>query len=69
MKIISTEQSQVLAGRIADAAKTTLIDVKFSRFPDGEMYLCANGLDEDMVIVGSVVDSDSLVQLVLLIDA
>lgn len=69
MKIISTEPSQVLAGRIADAAKTSIIDVKFSRFPDGEMYLCANGLDEDMVIVGSVVDSDSLVQLVLLIDA
>ncbi|WAC04953.1 MAG: ribose-phosphate diphosphokinase [Methanoregula sp.] len=69
MKIISTEPSQVLAGRIADAAKTSIIDVKFSRFPDGELYLCANGLEEDMVIVGSVVDSDSLVQLVLLIDA
>jgi ribose-phosphate pyrophosphokinase len=69
MKIISTEPSQVLAGRIADATKTSIIDVKFSRFPDGELYLCTNGLDEDMVIVGSVVDSDSLVQLVLLIDA
>jgi ribose-phosphate pyrophosphokinase len=69
MKIISTEPSQVLAGRIADALKTTLIGVKFSRFPDGELYLCANELDEDMVIVGSVVDSDSLIQLVLLIDA
>jgi len=69
MKIISTEPSQVLAGRIADALKTNIIDVKFSRFPDGELYLCANELDEDMVIVGSVVDSDSLIQLVLLIDA
>ena len=69
MKIISTEPSQVLAGRIADALKTTIIDVKFSRFPDGELYLCAKGLDDDMVIVGSVVDSDSLIQLVLLIDA
>ena len=69
MKIISTEPSQVLAGRIADALKTTIIGVKFSRFPDGELYLCANELDEDMVIVGSVVDSDSLIQLVLLIDA
>jgi len=69
MKIISSEPSQVLAGRIADALKTSIIDVKFSRFPDGELYLCANGLDEDMVIVGSLVDSDSLIQLVLLIDA
>jgi ribose-phosphate pyrophosphokinase len=69
MKIVSTEPSQVLAGRIADALNTSVVDVKFSRFPDGELYLCANGLDEDMIIVGSVVDNDSLVQLVLLIDA
>jgi ribose-phosphate pyrophosphokinase len=68
MKVISTEPSQVLAGRIADALNTTVVGVKFSRFPDGELYLCANGLDEEMLIVGSVVDSDSLVQLVLLID-
>lgn len=68
MKLISTEPSQVLAGRIADALNTAVVGVKFSRFPDGELYLCANGLDEEMVIVGSVVDSDSLVQLVLLID-
>jgi ribose-phosphate pyrophosphokinase len=69
MKVISTEPSQVLAGRIADVLNTAVVDVKFSRFPDGEHYLCASGLDEEMVIVGSVVDSDSLVQLVLLIDA
>jgi ribose-phosphate pyrophosphokinase len=69
MKIVSTEPSQVLAGRIADALNISVVDVKFSRFPDGELYLCANGLEEDMIIVGSVVDNDSLVQLVLLIDA
>jgi ribose-phosphate pyrophosphokinase len=69
MKLVSTEPSQVLASRIADALNASVVDVKFSRFPDGELYLCADGLDEDMIIVGSVVDSDSLVQLVLLIDA
>ncbi len=69
MKLVSTEPSQVLASRIADALNASVVDVKFSCFPDGELYLCANGLDEDMIIVGSVVDSDSLVQLVLLIDA
>jgi ribose-phosphate pyrophosphokinase len=69
MKIVSTEPSQVIAGRIADALNIPIVDVKFSRFPDGEHYLCANGLDTDMIIVGSVVDSDSLIQLVLLIDA
>ena len=69
MKIVSTEPSQVIAGRIADALTIPVVDVKFSRFPDGELYLCANGLDTDMIIVGSVVDSDSLIQLMLLIDA
>lgn len=69
MKVISTEPSQVLASRIADALNTTVVDVKFSRFPDGELYLCAGSLDAEMVIVGSIVDSDSLIQLMLLIDA
>jgi ribose-phosphate pyrophosphokinase len=69
MKIVSTEPSQVIASRVAEAMNTSVVYVKFSRFPDGELYLCANGLDEDMIIVGSVVDNDSLVQLVLLIDA
>jgi ribose-phosphate pyrophosphokinase len=69
MKIVSTEPSQVIASRVAEAMNTSVVYVKFSRFPDGELYLCANGLEEDMIIVGSVVDNDSLVQLVLLIDA
>jgi ribose-phosphate pyrophosphokinase len=69
MKIVSTEPSQVIASRVADAMNVPVVYVKFSRFPDGELYLCANGLDDDMIIVGSVVDNDSLVQLVLLIDA
>jgi ribose-phosphate pyrophosphokinase len=69
MKIVSTEPSQVIASLVAEAMNTSVVYVKFSRFPDGELYLCANGLEEDMIIVGSVVDNDSLVQLVLLIDA
>jgi ribose-phosphate pyrophosphokinase len=69
MKVICTEQSQVLATRVAQALKTTIVDVKYSRFPDGEYYLQAGKTDDEMVIVGSVVDNDSLVQLMLLIDA
>jgi ribose-phosphate pyrophosphokinase len=69
MKVIGTEPSQVLAGRIADSLKTEIVDVKFSRFPDGELYLRAGSLSDEMVIVGSVIDSDSLVELLLLIDA
>jgi ribose-phosphate pyrophosphokinase len=69
MKVICTEQSQVLATQIARALKTTVVDVKYSRFPDGELCLLAGEIDDAMVIVGSVVDSDSLVQLMLLVDA
>jgi ribose-phosphate pyrophosphokinase len=69
MKVICTERSQVLATHIARALKTTLVNVSFSRFPDGELYLVAGEIDDEMVVVGSVVDSDSLVQLMLLVDA
>ena len=69
MKVICTEQSQVLATRVARALKTTVVDVKYSRFPDGEQYLLAGEIDDEMVIVGSVVGNDSLVQLMLLVDA
>ncbi|MGB9175787.1 MAG: ribose-phosphate diphosphokinase [Methanoregula sp.] len=69
MKVICTEKSPVLATRVAKALKTTVVDVRYSRFPDGEQYLLAGEIDDEMVIVGSVVDNDSLVQLMLLVDA
>jgi ribose-phosphate pyrophosphokinase len=69
MKVICTEKSQILATSLARALKTTVVEVKYSRFPDGEHYLVAGDLDEETIIVGSVVDNDSLVQLILLIDA
>lgn len=69
MKVISTESSQILAGRIAGAMQTGIVDVRFSRFPDGELYLMTDALDEKTVIVGSTVDNDALIQLLLLIDA
>lgn len=69
MKVICTEQSQVLATQVARALKTTVVDVKYSRFPDGEHYLLTGEIDDEMTIVGSVVDNDSLVQLMLLVDA
>ena len=69
MKVICTEKSQILATRLARAQKTTVVDVKYSRFPDGELYLVVGELDHETVIVSSVVDNDALVQLLLLIDA
>lgn len=69
MRVISTEHSQVLATRVARALDVKLVDVTFSRFPDGEHYLKTGELDDETVIIGSVPDNDALVQLILLIDA
>jgi ribose-phosphate pyrophosphokinase len=69
MKVISTEYSQILAARIAQESNSDLVDVRFSRFPDGEHYLRAGPIGDEVLIIGSVVNSDSLVQLLLLIDA
>ncbi len=69
MKVISTEYSQILASRIAKEIGSEIVDVGFSRFPDGEHYLRTGTIGDEILIVGSVVDSDSLVQLLLLIDA
>jgi len=69
MKVISTEYSQILAARLANVMKSDLVDVRFSRFPDGEHSLKAGQVGDDVLVVGSVTCSDALVQLVLLIDA
>jgi len=69
MKVICTEKSQILASSLARALKTAVVEVKYSRFPDGEQYLITGELDDETIIVGSVVDNDALVQLILMIDA
>lgn len=69
MKIISTRRSQVLAGRIASVTDYPLVDVRWTQFPDGEIYLKTGEISDQMVIVGSLVGSDDLVELLLLTDA
>jgi ribose-phosphate pyrophosphokinase len=69
MKVICTEKSQILGINLARELKTDVVEVKYSRFPDGEQYLITGELDDDTIIVGSVVDNDALVQLLLIIDA
>jgi ribose-phosphate pyrophosphokinase len=69
MKVICTEKSQILGTNLARALKTPVVEVKYSRFPDGEQYLITGELDDETIIVGSVVDNDALVQLLLIIDA
>jgi len=69
VKVVSTEQSQVLGARIADRLGVQVADVRFSRFPDGEEYLRVDEPDDEMVVVGSFSDARSLVQLLLVLDA
>ena len=69
MRIISTERSQVLAARISEKLGVPLVETKFARFPDGEMHLRCGELDDETLIVSSVVNNDMLVQTLLAIDA
>lgn len=69
MRIISTERSQVLAARISERLGVPLAETKFARFPDGEMYLRCSDLDDETLIVSSIVDSNMFVQTLLAIDA
>jgi ribose-phosphate pyrophosphokinase len=69
MKVVCTESSQILGARIAESLGAGLADVKFSRFPDGELYLQAGVLDDETVVVGSMTSPEALVQLILLVDA
>jgi ribose-phosphate pyrophosphokinase len=69
MRIISTERSQVLAARVAEKLGIPLVETKFTRFPDGEMYLRCGELDDETLIVSSIVDNDMFVQTLLAIDA
>ncbi len=69
MKVISTESSQILGARVASLLGAGVVDVRFSRFPDGELYLRAGEIGREVTIVGSVISNDSLVQLMLLVNA
>ncbi len=44
-------------------------DVKRERFPDGELYIRADDPDPDTVIISSIQDADSFLELLLLLDA
>ncbi len=69
MKIACTDRSRALGGRIARELGAGVVDTAFSRFPDGEIYLRTGSLDDTTIVVGSLLSSDSLVELLLLIDA
>jgi len=69
MKVIYTDKSQIIASKVAKSLGAPLGEVKKSRFPDNEIYLRAVELDDRTVIVSSLPDAESIVELLLLIDA
>ncbi len=68
MLVLSTERSQILAGRLSAILGQPLGDIKWQKFPDGEIYMRASKIEKEVVIVASIVTSDDLVELLLLND-
>lgn len=68
MKVVSTQRSQVLAGRLATALNIPVIDTRWQKFPDGEIYVRAVQPAEKVIICGSILTSDDLIELLLLKD-
>ena len=69
MKVIYTEKSQLLAARTAQKLGCKLSNVKYTTFPDGELYVRVEELDDEMVVVASTVDTTTALQVMLLMDA
>ena len=69
MKVIYTEKSQKLAAREARKLGCRIAEVKYTTFPDGEQYVRVMDLDDNMVIIASTVDSQSMLQAILMLDA
>ena len=69
MKVACSGRSRALGARIAEHLGAGLAETRISRFPDGEIYLQTGPLDETTIVVGSLLSGDSLVELLLLIDA
>ncbi len=55
--------------KVAKALDLPLVYSQFKAFPDGELYLKTGVLDNETLLVSSTVDNQSLVQLLLMIDA
>ncbi|AEA47616.1 ribose-phosphate diphosphokinase [Archaeoglobus veneficus] len=69
MRIIAGTSSPLLAKRIADELNVPLAKTTFKRFPDGELYVKVEDVDNEVIVVQSVTSNDDLVCLMLLFDA
>ena len=69
MKVVCTEKSQVLGSKVAKTLDLQFVYSQFKAFPDGELYLKTGTLDGETLLISSTADNQSLVQLLLMIDA
>jgi len=69
MKIVAGPSSPLLAKRIAERLNAELAKTTFKRFPDGELYVRIEDVDEEAIIVQSINSNDDLVALMLMFDA
>ncbi len=68
MKVVAGRSSPLLAKRIAERLGCELAKTTYKVFPDGELYVKVEKLDE-AVVVQSINSNDDLVQLMLIFDA
>jgi len=69
MKVVAGPSSPLLAKRIAERLNAELAKTTFKRFPDGELYVRIEDVDEEAIIVQSINSNDDLVALMLMFDA
>ncbi len=70
MNIVGGPASQLLAGRVSDELKSTLLVSEFKRFPDGELYTrILDDFSDNVTIIQSTVNDSDFISLLQLIDA
>ncbi len=69
MKVVAGRASPMLAKRIAEKLHCELAKTTYKVFPDGELYVRVEGIEDEVVVVQSINSNDDLVQLMLILDA
>ncbi|MFB6133230.1 MAG: ribose-phosphate diphosphokinase [Halanaeroarchaeum sp.] len=67
--IVSTRESQAVAGALAEETGEPLATVDYERFPDGELLVEVPPIDGRAVVVGATLSSEAHLEVVLLQDA
>ena len=69
MKVVAGRSSPLLAKRIAEKLGCELAKTTYKVFPDGELYVRVEGVEDETVVVQSINSNEDLVQLMLIFDA